>query len=163
MKPPIAVLLLAATSFLASCAPSDTRASDAAIIRALDEQWSITAGRKDVDGTVSFYASDAVLLAPNEPIAADRKSIRASWAGLLGISSAISWKIAKIDVARSGDIAYLYGTYSVSIKDPRGGATIPDTGKIVEVWRKQPGGSWKCIVDTYNSDLPLPPPPEPRK
>jgi hypothetical protein len=31
-----------------------------------------------------------------------------------------------------------------------------DTGKFVEVWKKQSDGKWKCTVDIFNSDLPLP-------
>jgi ketosteroid isomerase-like protein len=29
-----------------------------------------------------------------------------------------------------------------------------DHGKYVEVWKKQPDGSWKCVIDMYNSDVP---------
>ena len=39
------------------------------------------------------------------------------------------------------------------------GKKISDNGKILEIWKKQPDGSWKCSVDTYSSDLPAPPPP----
>ena len=60
-------------------------------------------------------------------------------------------------------MGYLYGTYQVSIKDPKGGPALNDTGKMVEIWRKQPDGKWKCIVDTYNSDLPAPAAPESKK
>jgi hypothetical protein len=65
-----------------SCAPPtvpDTRAADEAAIRALDEQWSATAAKNDLDGTVAFYSDDALLLPPNAPIATDQKSIRESW------------------------------------------------------------------------------------
>ena len=31
-----------------------------------------------------------------------------------------------------------------------------DTGKYVEIWRKQPDGKWLIAVDISNSDLPLP-------
>jgi len=37
--------------------------------------------------------------------------------------------------------------------DESPGKRITDRGKLVEVWRKQADGSWKCIVDTWNSDL----------
>ena len=148
------------SAFLSSsCAPTaapDTRAAVEAAIRALDEQWSATAGKNDLDGTVAFYSDDAVLLAPNAPIAKDQKSIRESWAGVLGPNTALSWKPSKIEVARSGEIGYLYGTYQLSIRDPKGGPAINDTGKILEVWKKQSDGKWKCSVDTYNSDLPAP-------
>jgi uncharacterized protein (TIGR02246 family) len=161
------LLVLIACAFVAtSCAPSATSdggAADAAAIRALDEQWSATAAKNDVEGTVAFYADDAVLLPGNAPIARDRKSIRESWAGLLGPNTAVAWKVSKVEVAKSGDIGYLYGTYSLSIRDPKGGPPVSDTGKLVEIWKKQADGKWRCIVDTYNSDLPAAPAPEAKK
>jgi ketosteroid isomerase-like protein len=159
-------LLIASAFLVSSCAPPsapDTRAADEAAIGALDEQWSATAGKNDLDGTVAFYADDAVLLPPNAAIANDAKAIRASWAGLLGPNTAVSWKASKIEVAKSGDLGYLYGTYQLAIKDPKGGPAVNDTGKILEVWKKQPDGKWKCIVDTYNSDLPVAAAPEVKK
>jgi len=134
-----------------------------AAIQALDEQWSATAAKNDLDGTVAFYSDDAVLLPPNAPMAKDQKSIRESWAGLLGPNTAVSWKVSKVEVAKSGEIGYLYGTYQLSIKNPTGGPAISDTGKLLEVWKKQSDGKWKCIVDTYNSDLPAPAIPERKK
>jgi ketosteroid isomerase-like protein len=162
-------LVLALTSFafvITSCAPSataDNRASDSSALRACDEQWSATAARNDLAGTVAFYADDAVLLPPNAPIAADQKSIRDSWAALLGPNTAVSWKASKVEVSKSSDMGYVYGTYNLSIKDPNGGPPVNDTGKQVEIWRKQADGRWKCIVDTYNSDLPVPAAPESKK
>ncbi len=149
-----------------SCSHSgsgDRRAEDAAAIRALDEQWSATAARNDVAGTVAFYADDAVLLAPNAPIATDAKSIRDSWAAMLVPNTSVTWKVTKAEAAKSGDLGYLYGTYEVTVKDPKGGPAGHDTGKLVEIWKKQFDGKWKCIVDTYNSDLPGGPAPETRK
>jgi len=160
------VVVLIPCAFVSSCAPraaSDDPVANASAIRALDEQWSATAARNDLDGTVAFYADNAVLLAPNAPMATDRKSIRESWAGLLGPGTAVSWKVSKVEVANSGELGYLYGTYSLSIQDSKGGPPVRDTGKIVEIWKKQADGKWKCIVDTYNSDLPAVPAPEPKK
>jgi ketosteroid isomerase-like protein len=125
-------------------------------LRALDEQWSATASRNDLEGTVAFYADNAVLLPPNAPIATDRKSIRESWAGLLGPNTSVSWKWSKVEVAQSGELAYIYGSYKLTIGDSSGSGPVNDTGKFLEVWKKQPNGRWKCIVDTYNSDLPFP-------
>jgi hypothetical protein len=62
------LLVVIPSAFVAtSCAPSatsDGRAADASAIQALDEQWSATAARNDLEGTVAFYANDAVLLIP---------------------------------------------------------------------------------------------------
>jgi uncharacterized protein (TIGR02246 family) len=158
---PIAAVVLVA----GSCAPTppDTRAADEKTIRALDEQWSRTAAKNDLDGTVAFYADDAVLLPPNAPIAMNKNAIRDSWADLLAPNNSVSWRVSKVEVAKSGDLGYLYGTYQLSIADPKGAASSSDRGKLVEVWKKQADGKWKCIVDTYNSDLAAPTAPEPKK
>jgi len=163
---PLVLLVSSSALILASCASlgtADSRPSAVSELRTLDEQWSATAAKNDLDGTVAFYAGNAVLLAPNAPIATNPRSIRESWAGLLGPNTAISWKVSNADVASSGELGDVYGTYSLAIRDPKGGAPVQDAGKFVEVWKKQADGKWKCIVDTYNSDLPASPAAEPKK
>jgi uncharacterized protein len=136
---------------LSSCGSRD----GASELRALDERWSAAAAKNDLAATLAFYAADAVLLPPNAPLAKDGAAIRASWAELLGPNTAVSWKVSKAEVAQSGELGYLYGTYQLTIKDPKTGAVVRDTGKLVEVWKKQADGQWKCVVDTYNSDIPV--------
>ena len=133
----------------------DRRSAEESAIRALDEKWSTTAEKNDVDGVLAFYSDNAVLLAPNVPIATDKKSIRESWAALLAPKTTVTWKVTKVEVSKGLDLGYLYGRYELSTPDPRGGTPIRDSGKIVEVWKKQANGQWKCVVDTYNSDLPI--------
>src|SRR5258708_181489 len=122
MRTALLAVLISPAFVATSCAPSatgDSRAADAPAIRALDEQWSATAARNDLDGTVAFYGDDAVLLPANASIATDRQSIRDSWAGLLGPNSAVSWKVSKV-----GELGYLYGTSSLSIRNPKGGPPV---------------------------------------
>jgi ketosteroid isomerase-like protein len=150
-----AVALCAAASLSPKAHALDRHAAESEL-RALDEEWSATAGRNDLDGTVAFYADDAVVLPPNAPIATDKKSIRESWAGLLGPHTSVSWKWSKVEVAQSGELGYIYGSYKLVISASGEGGPVNDAGKFLEVWKKQPNGKWKCIVDTYNSDLPVP-------
>ena len=77
---PIRTALLLSTFAIltTSCTPNvavDSRAADAAAIQALDEQWSATAARNDIERTGTFY-DDAVLLPPQRTVRPDRKSIR---------------------------------------------------------------------------------------
>jgi ketosteroid isomerase-like protein len=37
---------------------------------------------------------------------------------------------------------------------------VTDHGKYVAVWKKQADGNWKVAVDIWNTDLPLPAPPD---
>lgn len=151
----VAVVICSAASLGQQTFAADRHAAEAKL-RALDAEWSATAARNDLDGTVAFYADGAVLLPPNAPIATDRKSIRESWAGLLGPRTSVSWKWSKVEVAESGELAHIYGSYKLAITSSGESGAVNDTGKFLEVWKKQAGGKWKCIVDTYNSDLPLP-------
>ncbi len=125
-----------------------------ATIRRLDAAWVKAAETKQVDAWVDFYADDAVVLPPNEAMATTKDAIRKSVAGLLSLPGlALTWEPTKVEVAASGDLAYLYGVYQLKMLDEKG-APVSDYGKNVEIWKRQPNGGWKCIVDTWNSDLP---------
>ena len=146
---------LAAVLFAAGCgtsAPKDTRAADEATIRNLDAQWAKSAAAKDVDAAVGYYSDDASLLAPNEPIASDKASIRAAWSAMLSPDTTLNWQASKVEVAQSSDLAYIMGTYQLTTTDPQA-KPMADRGKFVEVWKKQADGSWKTVADIFNSDL----------
>jgi uncharacterized protein (TIGR02246 family) len=167
--PARAFVLCATVALLAlapACAPQaapDTRAADESAIRAAEAQWAKAAGSKDVDATVAFYSDDAQFLPPNESRITGKKGIRDSWAAMLGMADTITWEPTKVEVASSGELGYVIGSYTLTMKDPKG-ATITDKGKILDVWKKQADGTWKCIADMYNTDTPLPaPPPEAKK
>ena len=128
-------------------------ASDEQTLRDLDAQWSAAAGSKNVDKTVSYYSDDAMVLPANGATASTKDAIRKVWNDTLaGPGVAISWKVVKVEVAKSGDLAYVTGTYEMTMNDAAG-KPMNDKGKYVEVWEKK-GGAWKCGVDIWNSDLP---------
>jgi ketosteroid isomerase-like protein len=144
-------------SFSSNRARAQNRVQDEATIRRLDAAWVKAAETKQVDAWMAFYAEDAVVLPPNEAVATDRSSIRKSVGELLALPGlSLTWQPAHIEVAAAGDIAYLYGTYELTSEDAHG-MPMTDYGKNVEIWKKQSDGSWKCIVDTWNSDLPVVP------
>jgi uncharacterized protein (TIGR02246 family) len=132
----------------------DTRVADEAAIRAADADWVKAGQTRQVEKWVAFYSDDATVLPPNDKPATSKNDIRKAVGDLLGLPElSITWSPTKVEVARAGDIAYLYGAYEVSWKDPDGKQAV-DRGKNVEIWKKQADGSWRCAVDTWNSDLP---------
>jgi ketosteroid isomerase-like protein len=138
----------------------DTRAAVETALKELDAQWSKVAAAKDLDKTVSYYADDAIVLPPNAPAATTKEAIRGIWKELITSPGyAGGWKATKVEVARSGDIAYVSGTYEFTMSDASG-KPIKDRGKYVEVWKKQADGTWKTVADIWNSDLPASAPPE---
>ncbi len=151
----LALLLLAAAC--GPQAPPDTRAADEAVLKDLDAQWSKAATARDLEATVSYYTDDASVMAPNAPIATGKQAVRAAWATMLIPDISLSWQASKVEVSRSGDMAYIAGVYQMNLKDPQG-KPMTDRGKFVEVWKKQADAKWKVVADIFNSDLPVPAP-----
>jgi ketosteroid isomerase-like protein len=125
-------------------------------LRALDAEWSAAAAAKDVDKTVSYYSKDAIVLPPNAPPATTREAIHAQWKKDLEGMVNGSWTPTRVEVAKSGDMAFVSGRFQWTSKDASG-KTVSDHGKYLEVWEKQADGSWKCGADCWNSDLPASP------
>lgn len=59
------------------------------------------------------------------------------------------WQPQFAEVANSGDMGWTWGQYQVVID----GQDV-DTGKYVNVWKKQPDGSWKVRMDIGNQRPP---------
>jgi ketosteroid isomerase-like protein len=154
---------LIATLTLGFAAAAGCLAADDQALRDADAQWSAAAGAKDLDKTVSYYSDDAVVMPPNASAATTKEMIRKIWQDLLTSPGlVISWKATKVEVAKSGDIGFVSGTYELTMHDASG-KPVPDHGKYVEVWEKQANGKWKCGADIWNSDLPASAPAAPEK
>ncbi len=148
-------LLIAAvctTTIMVSQTASSAGNPAAKALRDTDNQWSKAASAGDLDRTVSFYADDATLLSPNAPAVTGKQAIRREWAAILkGFSGTLHWEATKVEVSRSGELGYTIGRYEGTFTSPDGKA-LPDRGKYLEVWKKQPKGNWKCVADMYSSD-----------
>jgi ketosteroid isomerase-like protein len=118
-------------------------------LRDLDAQWSKDAGAKDLEKCVANYSDDAIVLPPNQSAATTKAAIRNLWKDLIASVTSVSWKTTRVEMAKSGDMACLSGTYELAMNDG-----TKDRGKYCEVWEKQADGKWKCGTDIWNSDLP---------
>ena len=122
--------------------------ADEKAVRDADAEWSRVASAKDLDKTVSFYADDAMVLPPNQPIVTSKTGIRNLWKGFLDSLRDINWQTTRVEMAKSGDMGCLIGTYAMTMKDG-----TKDAGKYCEVWKKQADGKWKVAADMFSSDL----------
>lgn len=139
----------------AVCWAGDAKLEQA--LRNADAQWCKAAQAKYVDKTVSFYSDDATVMPANAPAARTKDAIRKVWGDLIATPGfSISWKAIKVEVAKSGDIGFISGTYELTTNDASG-KPVNDRDKYLEVWEKQADGKWKCGSDIWNSDLPASP------
>jgi ketosteroid isomerase-like protein len=122
-------------------------------LRDLDAQWSKAAAAKNLEQTIAYYSDDAVVLPPNAASAMTKEAIRNTWKDMLASPGLlITWEPKKVKLGKSGEMAWVSGTYELTMNDASG-KPINDRGKYLEVWEKQSDGNWKCAADMWNSDL----------
>ena len=143
---------LASIAFGSLEKPSSTQSVEQ-LLRSLDGDWAKTAAGKDVEQTIAFYSDDAIVFAPNATSAATKEAIRNRWKDMFASPGfVITWQPTKVKVGKSGEMAWVSGTYELTMNDASG-KPINDRGKYLEVWEKQTDGNWKCAADMWNSDL----------
>jgi uncharacterized protein (TIGR02246 family) len=111
---------------------------------------------RDFATWAALFLEDAVINPPNEPAVKGRAAIRA-W--LEKFPPMTEFKLNNEKVEGREDLAYLLGTYSMTITPSGAPGPVKDSGKYVTIMRRQPDGRWLCAVDMFSSDLPPPPPP----
>ena len=155
MKKLFTVLAALFVLALSGCAPQvDVAAEETAIRELTDVDWMEAGQAKDLDRWMSFYTDDALLFPPNASLVTGKEAIRAVTSELLSTPGwAARWQTTKVEVSRSGDLAYSYGPQESTVNDAEGNP-VSDRQKWVGVWKKQPDGSWKCVVLILNSDGP---------
>ena len=123
------------------------------VLRDLDAKWAKAAATKDVEQTIAYYSDDAIVLPPNAASAATKEAIRNGWKEMFASPGfVITWQPTRVQVGKSGEMAWLSGTYELTMNDASGKPNS-DRGKYLEVWEKQTDGNWKCAADMWNSDL----------
>ena len=135
-----------------SSVPTGLSDADKAAIRKNTEAVVAIANAtpKDWDAYVrTDYTADAVVLPPNAPAVQGWEAIKAY---ILQESPSSHFEVSIIDIEGRGDLAYVRGTYSMTFEAPNGLGPTKDSGKYIEIWRKQSDGSWKVIRDIFNSD-----------
>jgi ketosteroid isomerase-like protein len=126
----------------------DTSAEESAIMT-LESEWSDRFGADDVDWIVALHAEGAVQLPPQAPLVSGSEALRAAWAGMAGAEGLeISWSSTMAKVAPSGDMAYDYGTATMTTPD---GVAHPM--KYLVVWVRV-DGEWKVAADMFNANEP---------
>jgi ketosteroid isomerase-like protein len=145
---------------LASCgpkAPQGLTDQDRAAIRQSGADFAASMLAKDFTKAAASYTADAVVLPANGPAATGRAAIEQ----LLGTFPPLSaFTLNSVEIEGVGDIAYHRGTYFMTMQLP-GGITVSDSGKYLEIRRRQPDGTWLTTRDIWNSDIPMPEPPPP--
>jgi uncharacterized protein (TIGR02246 family) len=161
--------LAATLAFQAGCAPAqppaapDTRAQDEQIIRDGEAAWVKDFASKDVEKVASHYADDGTSMIPLMTLMKGKDAIRAGLKEEFSdANSSLDFHPDKLEVLKSGDMAYSQGKYAFTSTDPNTKKRVIEHGGYVEVYKKQADGSWKVVQDIASQEAP-PAPAKPTK
>ena len=151
-------LLPAVLAFCAGCTPPPPRDTHDADVRSISEGellWVRHWSSRDVERIVARYAEDATLLTPNLPPAIGREAVREVVRQFVRDGYfALTFEVTHVEVARSGDLGYVEGNYTLVTTNLSTTQPFTDQGTYLRVYRKQPDGAWKVLRDIRASHLP---------
>ena len=150
------ILAAASTVVLSGCA-SQTSVDAAAELAALREAataYHQAASAKDVDAVVALYDEGAIMIPPNAELVEGLAGVRGYRFGFIETPGVeLEFELVRAEVSAAGDIGWTLAIGEITINQPDG-PPGRDRVRDFHMWKKQTDGSWKVVVDTWNSGFP---------
>jgi uncharacterized protein (TIGR02246 family) len=126
----------------------DTRTRDEQAIRDGETQWVKDFAAKDADKVLAHYADKGSSMIPDMTLMTGKDAIRAGLKEEFSDPhSSLDFHPSKVEISKSGDMAFSQGEYSYVSTDPKSRRAVMEGGNYVEVYKKQVDGSWKVVAD----------------
>jgi uncharacterized protein (TIGR02246 family) len=135
---------------------------DEAAIAKIRSAYQAAGAAQDAAALAKLYAADGEEMPPNAPAVKGRAAIEKYHKDFATQFMVHGLTVTSAGTHVSGNWASDAGTYKQQLMSQKTGAVIDDRGKYVVVLRKD-GGNWSIVHLIYNSDLPPPAPPAPKK
>lgn len=156
-KLPLLLSLSALTAI--GCAPRVDWEAEREALRQADAEYSRLVTEKNVEGWVALYTSDATMYPPNEAAVSGIDNVRkfgSQFTALPGFAA--TFHPLQVKVSSGGDLGYTLNHAVITVTGPDG-KPVTEQIRDFHVWRKQADGSWKVVIDIWNSEQPAAPAP----
>ncbi len=148
------IILLAVGISFAMRRPSDEGKARNAV-DGINQEIVRACQQRDFDATAALWAEDGADLLPGlapmvgkSKITAWLDSLRPNLQGAKMAYCTIDWQDIQIHV----DVAYEWGINRQLIEYPSPRKSTPTEGKIVFILKRQGGGAWKIVLESWNSN-----------
>jgi ketosteroid isomerase-like protein len=109
----------------------DTRAREEKAIRDSEAAWAKAFATKEPEKAAAFYADDADSMLPDTPLMTGRKATIAGMKPELGDPNfSLVFEPTKVEIAKSGDIAYSKGWFKYTTTDPKTKKRVGSGGQL---------------------------------
>ncbi len=158
MKTPLILLALLCGVVPGLAAPGQEKLK--AEVAALEDAFCAMAQAKGLNAAFAHFAAPDVAFIDTDPRkfrgpAAVQERMGPDQPGV-----SLSWSAHFTDVSDDGTLGYNYGRYE-SRRSGKDGTEIIRGGWFLSIWKRQPDGAWKYVMDTGVPDRPPVPPAPP--
>ena len=144
------IALIAAGTMLLSQAQAVAGKTDESIIESTYNAWVRTTNAKDIKSWSSYLAPNAVFIPPGVPSLETRAAILDYYRNAFADPYfALDCQQLSVEVAQSSDMAWARGFCRATFTGSDG-QKEQGTSRWFKIWLKQPDGTWKCGVNTWN-------------
>ena len=149
----LAAALVAASPALLSGAPDKEKLKTE--VAAMEDAFCAMGKSQGLLAAFKHFAAPDVAFIDTDP----RK-----WRGLPAVierigpdepGQSLTWSASFTDVSDDGTLGYNYGRYESKRIKPDGTESV-HTGWFLTIWKRQPDGSWKYVMDNGAPDRPAP-------
>jgi ketosteroid isomerase-like protein len=105
--------------------------------------------KKDINGVMSSYEADAVIVFEPEKPVSDSASVRQGFQGFFAVNPTFEYSGHELFI--NDDLAVHFAPWSMTGKTPDGNEVM-QSGLSVAVLRKQPDGKWLMVFDNPFGD-----------
>lgn len=139
----------------ATVAADATVAHDRAAIDSVRNHYAATWRTGNAELLATLYASDALVLYPNQPAVVGRPAILAYFKTFFEQFRQDRFELTSEEIQVAGSWAFDRGSVHWRGVPRAGGEAVDDQGKYLVILQRQSDGSWKVARDMDNSDRAL--------
>ncbi|WP_263358304.1 YybH family protein [Acidicapsa ligni] len=121
-----------------------------AILFDLEAQFAKATAEGGGKAFATWFAEDGVSLGNGQAAVHGRDAIakQATWSPK---DYQLVWTPTDAEMSATGDMGYTWGHYEGRSHDADGNSKVT-SGRYLTIWRKQPDGSWKVVLDASSDE-----------
>lgn len=120
-------------------------------IRQLRDSYMRAQDAGDVEGCLSHWTEDGILMPPSEPVVSGMEALR-NWYKTNLDQFHFDYTVSFDEIQVGSDWSFARGPFGGTITPKEGGEPISVKGKYLEIHRRQADGSWKFARHMWSSD-----------
>ncbi len=152
-----ACLLFATFALIALAKENPAKEKLKTEVAAMEDAFCAMGKEKGLLAAFTYYAAPDVAFVDTDPrkyrgLEAVQERLGPDKPGV-----SLTWSAMFTDVSDDGTLGYNYGRYEFRSPGPDGKERVR-TGFFLTIWKRQPDGLWKYVMDNGAPDRPPPPP-----